>query len=53
MWLLCWQWGAPDAAGLRAFCASKFGWSDTQTNQVLDPVLRAAADPTAQSKLDA
>lgn len=46
------RWGLPDVAGLRAFCASKFGWAQSFTDAELSPVLAKLAVTHSQQRID-
>lgn len=47
------EWARPDLHGLRVFAASKFGWTDAKTDEMLLPVLRAFDQTFSQSRMEA
>jgi hypothetical protein len=42
------DWQVPDAAGLRAFCSERLGWTNQQISATIDPVLQRYAQRSIQ-----
>jgi DNA excision repair protein ERCC-5 len=49
---LAFAWRQPDAGGLRAVCAAKFGWPPAKADEQLGPVLRSLASGAVQTTLE-